>query len=130
VRARHERAIVSVETTIPNVDVLGDDMLESVFRNVLTNAIVHNDTELPKVALSATTDNGVVRVRVADNGPGVPDEQKQTIFEEGEKSLDSEGTGLGLYLVDTLVDRYGGAVWVEDNEPAGSVFIVELPRAS
>jgi PAS domain S-box-containing protein len=130
VRARHERAIVSVETTIPNVDVLGDDMLESVFRNVLTNAIVHNDTELPKVALSATTDNGVVRVRVADNGPGVPDEQKQTIFEEGEKSLDSEGTGLGLYLVETLVDRYGGAVWVEDNEPAGSVFIVELPRAS
>jgi signal transduction histidine kinase len=41
--------------------------------------------------------------------------------------LDSEGTGLGLYLVETLVDRYGGNVYIKDNDPTGAVFVVELP---
>lgn len=128
VRTSHERAIVSTEAMIPDVTVLADDMLESVFRNVLNNAVVHNDEELPEVSVTATADDEVVRVRVADNGPGIPDEQKARIFEEGEKGLDSDGTGLGLYLVQTLVERYGGAVWVEDNDPKGSVLVVELRR--
>jgi PAS domain S-box-containing protein len=126
-RTSHERAIVSIEETIPNVEVLADDMLESVFRNLLNNAIVHNDKELPTITVSATAADEAVRICVTDNGPGIPDDQKERIFDEGEKGLDSQGTGLGLYLVRTLVDRYGGRVWVEDNEPEGSVFIVELP---
>ncbi|WP_247010040.1 PAS domain S-box protein [Halorientalis litorea] len=126
VRASHERATVSVEGRIPNVTVLADEMLESVFRNLLNNAVAHNDEELPEITVSVTDDDGTVRVRIADNGPGIPDDQKEQIFEEGEKGFDSNGTGLGLYLVRTLVDRYGGDVWVEDNEPEGSVFVVTL----
>ena len=126
VRENHERALVSVEETLPNVAVLADEMLESVFRNLLNNAIVHNDKELPEVTVSTTANDDVVQVRIADNGPGISDQQKDQIFEEGEKGLDSEGTGIGLYLVQTLVERYGGAVWIEDNEPEGSVFIIEL----
>ncbi len=126
VRDSHERALVSIEGTLPDVEVLANEMLDSVFRNLLNNAIVHNDMELPEVTVSATTHEEVVRIRIADNGPGIPDEQKDQIFQEGEKDLTSEGTGLGLYLVETLVDDYGGTVWVEDNDPEGSVFIVEL----
>jgi PAS domain S-box-containing protein len=128
VRASHERAIVSVDEVIPDVEVLADNMLGSIFRNLLNNAIVHNDKALPEVAVSATADDEIVRVRIADNGPGIPDEQKEEVFQRGEKGLDSGGTGLGLYLVQTLTDRYGGDVWLEDNEPEGSLFIVELPR--
>ncbi len=128
VRASHERAIVSVDGPIQSETVLADDMLDSVFRNLLNNAIVHNDKKVPEVTVSATADSDVVRVRIADNGPGIPDNQKEQIFQEGEKGLDSEGTGLGLYLVETLVDRYGGDIWVVDNDPEGSVFLVELPR--
>jgi PAS domain S-box-containing protein len=128
VRASYEGAVISIEKTIPDASVLADDMLESVFRNLLSNAIVHNDKELPEVTISAALDDEMVRVRVADNGPGIPNNQKDQIFEESEKGLDSDGTGLGLYLVQTLVDRYGGDVWVEDNKPEGSVFVVELPR--
>jgi PAS domain S-box-containing protein len=127
-RTGHERAIVSVREVIPDAEVLADDMLESVFRNLLNNAIVHNHKELPEITVSVTVAEDLVRVRVADNGPGIPDDEKEQIFEEGKKGLDSEGTGLGLYLVRTLVARYGGDVWVEDNEPEGSVFIVALQR--
>ena len=43
--------------------------------------------------------------------------------------METGGTGIGLYLVKTLVDKYDGDVWVEDNDPTGSVFVVELRRA-
>ncbi len=128
IRENHERALVSVKKTLPDVAVLADEMLDSVFRNLLNNAIVHNDKKLPEVTVSVTTHEEVARVRIEDNGPGIPDEQKDQIFQEGEKGLDSEGTGIGLSLVQTLVDHYGGAVWVEDNEPEGCMFIVELRR--
>lgn len=129
VRGDHDRAVVSIERPVPTVRAVADDMLGSVFRNLLGNALVHNDEQLPEVAVSATAEDDTVRVRVADNGPGIDDERKGAIFEQGERGLDSEGTGLGLYLVRTLVERYGGAVWVEDNDPKGSVFVVELQRA-
>jgi signal transduction histidine kinase len=70
-----------------------------------------------------------VRVEIADNGPGIPDSRKETIFGKGESGLESAGTGIGLYLVDSLVEAPGGDVWVEDNDPAGSRFVVELPTA-
>jgi PAS domain S-box-containing protein len=130
IRASHESAIVSVDGTIPAVEVLADDMLESVFRNLLNNAITHNDKEIPEIDVSGTADDETVTVRVADNGPGIPDNQQERIFEKGEKALDSDGTGLGLYLVRTLTDRYGGDISVEENEPDGSVFVVELPRSN
>ena len=128
-QASHERAFVSVEGTIPDVRVLAGNMLESVFRNLLNNAVVHNDKEFREVTVSATADDEVVRVRIADNGPGIPDDHKKAVFTKGEKSLDSSGTGVGLYLVETLVDQYGGDVWIEDNDPEGAIFIVELPLA-
>jgi PAS domain S-box-containing protein len=109
--------------------VLADEMLKSVFRNLLRNAVVHNDSDSPSIRVSTDALPGRVRVAVADNGPGVPDELKRTVFDEGTQGIDSEGTGLGLYLVKTLVDRYGGAVWVEDSESGGARFVVELPRA-
>jgi len=101
--------------------------LESVFRNLLNNAVQHNDGE-PTVVVTATADDDTVTVRVADDGPGVPDKQKQRVFERGEKGPTSDGTGLGLYLVGVLVDSYGGEITVTDNDPQGAVFEVELRR--
>ncbi|EMA32417.1 PAS domain-containing sensor histidine kinase [Halobiforma nitratireducens] len=127
IRSNHERALLTVDGPLPDVTVLADELLESVFRNLLANAIVHNDEDVPEVTVSAHADENVVCVRIEDNGPGIPADQKADIFREGEKGLDSDGTGLGLYLVETLVDRYEGDVWIEDNEPVGSVVVVELP---
>lgn len=128
VRQTEQNVVVTVDEVTRNVDVLADEMLESVFRNLLQNAVVHNDSDVAEIAVSVEADDDTVRTRIADDGPGVPDEQKATIFEQGERGTDSDGTGLGLYLVGTLVERYGGDVRVTDNEPTGSVFTVELPR--
>ncbi|MFW5950068.1 MAG: PAS domain S-box protein [archaeon] len=130
IRSSNDRVVVTVDGSIPTVEVLADDMLESIFRNLLTNAIVHNDKDVPEVTISATTTDELARVRIADNGPGIPDTQKERIFDEGETGIDTEGTGLGLYLVQTLMVRYDGDIWVEDNEPEGSVFVVELPTVN
>ncbi|WP_436902002.1 PAS domain-containing protein [Halovenus halobia] len=128
IRSSYEGALVTLDGTVPEVEVLADEMLESVFRNLLNNAVIHNDKELPEVEVSVDVGEAV-QVRVADNGPGIPDDRKGEIFDEGETGVDSNSTGLGLFLVHTLVERYEGTVWIEDNEPEGSVFVVELPVA-
>ena len=102
-------------------------MISSVFRNLLKNAIQHNDKKVAEVIVSATDHEDTVTVTIADNGPGVPDDQKETIFGRGERGLDSSGTGIGLHLVNTLVNMHNGDVWIEDNEPEGAIFRVKLP---
>jgi PAS domain S-box-containing protein len=113
---------------IPDVSVCADELLGEVFENLLTNAVRHNDKEVPEVRVTVETDPESVTVGIADNGPGVPDEEKEDIFEKGIKGLQSPGSGFGLYLVNQIVEFYGGEVYVEDNEPEGAVFGVRLPR--
>jgi len=56
--------------------VLANEMLASVFRNLLNNAVQHNDTDAPEVTVTCEETDDRIRVRVADNGPGVPDAEK------------------------------------------------------
>jgi PAS domain S-box-containing protein len=116
---------------VPDVTVRANDLLASVFRNLLNNAVQHSDRDDPTVTVSADLLRGDhrVRVRVADDGPGIPPEREKEVFGKGEKGLDSTGTGLGLYLVESLVDQYGGEVWIESNDPRGTVVVVELQVA-
>jgi len=135
-------AVITTTGTIPSVEVQAHDTLSSVFRNLLKNAVQHNDAATPKVTVSATRQNERVVVRVVDNGPGIPDNRKAAVFGKGEAGLDSHGTGIGLYLVKTLVESYGGDVWIEDRErqdssqsltddqSSGTAFVVELPLAA
>ncbi|WP_338741418.1 sensor histidine kinase [Haloplanus salilacus] len=122
-------ATIRIRGNVPLVEVVANDMLGSVFGNLLNNAVQHSDRAEPTVTVTAEADDETATVRIADDGPGIDDDRKETVFGKGEKGLDSEGTGLGLYLVYTLVEEYGGDVWVEDNDPEGSVFVVRLDRA-
>jgi PAS domain S-box-containing protein len=128
VQSAYPDAAVTYDTPIPAVDIEANDMIASVFRNLLKNAIQHNDKPVAAVDVSATERDDTVTIRFEDNGPGVPDDQKQAIFDKGDRGLESTGTGIGLYLVETLVTDYGGDVRVEDSDPDGSVFVVELPK--
>jgi PAS domain S-box-containing protein len=126
VRDRYAEAEVTVAGSIPPVTVLADELLHSVFRNLLNNAVQHNPEPNPSVTVSAETEAGTAVVRVADDGPGVPEDERDEIFGKGEKGLESTGSGFGLHLVRRLIDEYGGRIAVRDNEPDGSVFVVEL----
>lgn len=118
-----------VDDSLPEVEVAANEMLNSVFRNLLNNAVQHNDTDTPVVEVSGELHDDYVEIRVADNGPGVPDGHRDDIFGKGDRDLGSPGTGFGLYLVRSLVTQYGGDVWVEDTDSTGAVFVVQLPLA-
>ncbi|MFY1643370.1 PAS domain S-box protein [Methanoculleus bourgensis] len=112
--------------------VVADDLLCEVFTNLIGNAVKHGG---PGVAVTIRVDeqNGEVRVTVADTGRGVPDDQKEEIFHRYERRQRGVGEGLGLYLVQILIDRYGGRIWVEDRVPGhpgeGAAFVFLLRKA-
>jgi len=74
------------------------------------------------------TDSGRVRLVVSDSGPGIPVEDRDKLFLP-HFSTKVTGMGLGLPIVSEIVSEHGGTVSVEDNEPRGSRFIIELPVA-
>ncbi|PSP95216.1 hypothetical protein BRC84_03640 [Halobacteriales archaeon QS_1_68_44] len=108
--------------------VRADDLLSAVLENLLSNAVDHNDADRPRVAVGAEPDGESVVLRVSDNGPGIPESEREAYFEAGRQHEASVGQGLGLYLVNTLVERYGGTVEITDNEPRGTTIEVELRR--
>jgi signal transduction histidine kinase len=80
-------------------------------------------------------DAQVALISVADEGPGVADEQKERIFDhfyqtEAGRKVDNRGVGLGLTICREIAGVHGGAIWVDDNPGGGSIFRLLLPRAS
>ncbi|WP_255195032.1 PAS domain S-box protein [Halorarius litoreus] len=105
--------------------VTADDLLGEVVAHLIENGIIHNDCETPTVEVRIEVDERTTTLRVADDGPGLPDALREALFDH-ERPRTTTG-GFGLYLVDSLVTQYGGTVHVEPNEPRGTVVTVELP---
>jgi K+-sensing histidine kinase KdpD len=120
----------SIDAELPeNVTVQADEMLSEVFGNLLTNAIEHNDKEEPVVEVSVEKRSETVVVDIADNGPGISSELADNLFEWSvDQETHNSAEGMGLRLVTTLVSEYGGDVWVEENNPEGSIIRVELEQ--
>lgn len=128
-RVRSAHPAVEIDCEFPDRAVVRtDEFLPEVLGNVLSNAVTHNDTDGLGIEVSVESDDDTVTVRVADDGTGVPDELKESIFRRGASGADRPpGSGFGLFFADTMVSEYGGDVRVEDNDPHGAVFVVELP---
>ncbi len=123
-----------------NCYVLANDLIGDLFGNIVSNAIVHNYSDAVEISISI---EGLVdefsnktywKVSIADNGRGIPEEQKMRIFDITSRLGESVGrTGIGLSVVHAITTVYGGSVWVEDRNPSdsskGSVFHVLLPAA-
>jgi len=123
--ARTTHPGLTITADVPDgVDVVANDVLGNVLGNLFTNAVEHNDTDDPTVEVSVTEREETVVVRIADDGPGVPDDSKETVFRRGNRGLKGSdiGSGFGLFFVDAMMDQYGGAVSVADNDPRGAVF--------
>lgn len=112
-----------------DLSVRANDLAGEVIESVVRNAVRHNDTASPTVEVTAREVADRVQVRVADDGPGIDDDLKTTLFER-DVGTTHTGGGFGLYFVSMMMDLYGGTVWVEDNEPRGAVVVLEFQAAS
>ncbi len=103
------------------------DQIKRVIINILENAVAAME-EKGNIALSTVYDPvlKMAVINIADDGPGVPPEDKQRLFEPY-FSTKKSGTGLGLAIVSSIIADHGGFVRVRDNKPRGAVFVVELP---
>jgi len=108
------------------------DRIQQVLVNLVDNAVKYGGDTPVHVRVEPA--NGIVRVVVADSGPGIPHAEQTRIFEKfyragPELTRPSGGTGLGLYISRELVQRMGGRLHVRSEPGAGSAFVVELPSA-
>ncbi|WP_052418687.1 HAMP domain-containing sensor histidine kinase [Methanolacinia paynteri] len=116
--------------------VMADKLLEEVFTNILGNSIRHAGSDC-EVRISVTESDDDVRICIADNGPGIPDDRKEECFNRYTKNLSgrtANGSGVGLFIVKTLVtERYGGSVRaldaVEGHPEEGLMICVTLRKA-
>ena len=104
--------------------------IEELITNLVGNAIQYSDHS-SDVNLRVKSLNGKVHIEVQDQGKGVPEAEREKIFEEfyrGSKTRTStEGTGLGLAISKKIVQSHGGNIWVESGENKGSKFCFTLP---
>lgn len=107
--------------------------IAQLIENLLENAIKFSPPGgRIRVAVADLPANGTVLISVADEGPGVPDAEKERVFERFHqtstgRAVGNRGVGLGLSICRHIVDAHGGVIWVADHEPRGAVFCVLLP---
>jgi two-component system sensor histidine kinase SenX3 len=116
--------------------VAGDaDELRGAVSNLLDNAVKYSDENVHLSVELAALDAKSIAVRIADQGIGIPSTQLKRIFKRfyrvpGRVMVRFKGTGLGLFIVRSVIEKHGGRVFAESPGPGqGSTFTIELPRA-
>jgi two-component system, OmpR family, sensor histidine kinase CiaH len=115
------------ENVFAKVDKL---FFPSILINLIENAIKYSFGE-PMIVVGLVKQNDQVVISVADNGAGIPTNEKEKIFQKfyrvgNEDTRTTKGTGLGLYIVKKIADAHGAKINVSDNTPKGSVFKISL----
>jgi len=116
---------VSEETVVQN-----GSLLRLAIDEALENAIVHNDRDDPRVEIRVTqvVDETELCVEIADNGPGLPDDEWNALM-TGEETPLAHTTGIGLWLVYWTITALGGTIDRSENEPCGTVLTYRIPLA-
>ena len=130
-----EQRGVAVELDLANVPALAEvdrGRLTQVFVNLLSNAIKFNDKADARVRVSLRGDAGTIRCSFADNGPGIPEADRELIFAKftrssGATTSPTKGSGLGLAISQEIVHHFGGRIALSSTEGQGATFTVTLP---
>jgi signal transduction histidine kinase len=123
-----EKNIAMAIVDSDRMQVYGDrHWLKEIFVNLLGNAIEYSPAGTTVTASGAQVD-GFIEIKVSDQGPGIPEEERTLIFERFRRLSNSVGgTGLGLTICKVLVNLHKGYIRAEGNEPCGTTFVVGLP---
>jgi signal transduction histidine kinase len=107
------------------------DRLTQVLQNLLSNAAKFVPAEGGRVRVALAADARGATIEVHDNGPGVPPEQQQLVFEKFRQGGDAlnrpQGTGLGLPISRQIVEHFGGRMWLRSDPGQGACFGFDLP---
>lgn len=144
--AKHMTLTMHIDETLPKVTA-DPKLLRMIVQNIMSNAVKYTPEKgavevfLHPAAKEAVQLQGLnlklplteyVFIQVTDTGYGIPKSQQSKIFQkmfraDNVRALDVEGTGLGLYIVREVVQKFGGKIWFESHEGKGSTFYVVLP---
>lgn len=108
--------------------------IDVIFTNLISNAIKYTPEQNGEVEVTAwQTDGNTVLFKVQDNGLGIPQDEQSQIFSRlfrahNAKETDTDGNGLGLYIVKQLVDTMEGEIWFESKKNQGTKFFLSVPR--
>lgn len=119
---------MKVEADFPKVSV-DPQKIRAVFQNLIENAVKYTKDSI-LIDLRRDGNNAVIKIK--DNGIGIPKAQQDEIFKrffraENAIKRDPEGSGLGLFIVRTIVERHGGMIRFETEEGKGTTFIITIP---
>ncbi|OPY30216.1 MAG: sensory histidine kinase AtoS [Methanocella sp. PtaU1.Bin125] len=133
VRTYEGRRVVVNQNAGSGCMAMVNGLAHDVFRHIMENAIKFDEHPEKVIDIDVVdSQEGFWTVRIADHGPGMPDDRKKPVFERMSGGS-TRGAGLGLSIVKLIVDRFGGRIWVEDRVPGdrsqGSVFVVQLRKA-
>lgn len=117
-------------STSPDREIMvrGGPLLSVAFRNLLNNAVQHNEGT-PRVEVSVVGRPEGAVVRIADDGPGLPTTNTDRLLGRDEWGLDDDGTGVGLHMVDLVTRAYGGTVRFDADAAPGTTVEIELRDA-
>jgi two-component system phosphate regulon sensor histidine kinase PhoR len=125
---------VKLVNALPDLTAGADpDRLQQVFANLLDNAVKYGRDGGTVTVSGCPTEDGMVEIAVQDDGPGIPAEALERVFErfyrvDKGRSREQGGTGLGLAIVKHIVQSHGGKVWVKSEPGQGATFCFTLPR--
>ncbi|ELZ65634.1 signal-transducing histidine kinase [Haloferax prahovense DSM 18310] len=116
-----------IELTAPeSAHVFGNSYLQTALYELCENAIVHSTQDAPLVDISVTEAQSAVTVRIEDRGTGISEQELAML--EGEETALRHGSGLGLWMVNSVVDGIGGELDISTDSTRGSVVTVSLPQ--
>jgi signal transduction histidine kinase len=125
----NKKGIIIEADITPDVYLKADAMgFASVVNNLIENAIKYSAANT-QVKVKLQDNHGQVLLVVADEGTGIPKQERERVFEKfyrigSENTRKTKGTGLGLYIVKRFVEIYNGSIKIEDNTPAGTKFVL------
>lgn len=123
---------VEIITSNTNISLVTDDgLLQRLVFNIVDNAIKYNYPG-GRVEISAKEDESSVKIIIADTGLGISPENKGRIFDlfyQIDSSRGQEGFGIGLSLSKAIADMLGSKIEIKDNQPQGSIFIINIPKS-
>lgn len=135
VRATSPATDIAIEVSAEHAVALGDpDHLSRMVRNILDNAIRYAEHKV-LITIDSAPQAGEARIEIADDGPGIPNGERERVFDrfvrlDASRERASGSSGLGLAIAKEIATAHGGRITIDETPSGGALVIIALPRAA